>query len=310
MKALVLLNRGAGTVVSTTAAKTYAAVVDAMAGERIEAELRNVPPTQLALEAHAAASSDVDVVVAGGGDGTINTVAAALAGTGKPLGVLPLGTLNHFAKDLGLPLDLASAAAVIAARYTAAVDVGRVNDSIFLNNSSIGLYSRTVLVREAQRRRGWSKWWAMGLAILKVFRRFPLVEVRLTTDEASIHRRTPLVFVGNNRYEFDLFTVGTRNCLCAGELGLYIAHTQSRWGVVSLAIRAALGRLKQSQDFELSCQNEVWIESRKRALRVALDGEVVTLQPPLHYRTWPGALQVCVPNKADVEGSENKTKCP
>jgi diacylglycerol kinase family enzyme len=301
MKVIVLLNRAAGTVNADTA------VADAMAGARIEADLRNVPPDQLALEAHAAVESDADVVVAGGGDGTINTVAAALAGTDKPLGVLPLGTLNHFAKDLGIPLDLAGAAAVIAARHTASVDVGRVNDSIFINTSSIGLYSRAVLVREAERRRGWSKWWAMGLAMLKVFRRFPMLEVRLTTAEAAIHRRTPLVFVGNNRYEFDLLTVGTRNCVCAGELGLYIANTQSRWGMVRLAIRGAVGRLKQSRDFELSCQREFWIESHKRVLSVALDGEVVTLPPPLHYRTWPEALQVCVP-KSEAERFERITE--
>ena len=304
MNVIVLLNRGAGTVVSATSATTEASVAHAMATAGIEADIRSVPHNLLAAQAREAADSDVDVVVAGGGDGTVNTVATALAGTDKRLGVLPLGTLNHFAKDLRLPLDLAGAAAVIAAGHTESVDVGRVNDSLFINNSSIGMYSRTVLVREAQRRRGWSKWLAMGLAMFKVFRRFPMLEVRLATDEAAIRRRTPLVFVGNNRYELDLFTVGTRNSLCAGELGLYIANTQSRWGIVKLAIRGAVGRLKQSRDFELSCQQEFWIESRKRALRVALDGEVVSLRPPLHFRTWPGALQVCVP-KGNAARSES-----
>lgn len=309
MKVIVLLNRGAGAVVSLTAAKTASAVADAMAAAGIEADLRSVPHQQLAAETRTAAVSDADVVVAGGGDGTVNTVASALAGTGKPLGVLALGTLNHFARDLGLPLDLASASAVIAAGRTESVDLGRVNDSVFINNSSIGLYSRAVLVREAHRRRGWSKWWAMGLAMLKVFRRFPMLEVRLTTEGAAMRRRTPLVFVGNNRYEFDLFTVGTRDCLCAGELGLYIANTQSRWGMVRLAIRSAFGMLKQSRDFELSCQREIWVESRKRRLHVALDGEVVTLRPPLHYRAWPGALQVCVP-KRDAARTETGGEAP
>jgi diacylglycerol kinase family enzyme len=287
-----------------------AAAADAMTSSGIAADLRSVSHYQLAAEAKAAAGSDADVVVAGGGDGTVNTVAAALAGTGKPLGVLALGTLNHFARDLGIPLDLASAAAIIAAGHTEPVDVGRINDLVFVNNSSIGLYSRAVLVREAHRRRGFSKWWAMGLAILKVFRRFPMLEVRLTADGSAIRRRTPLVFVGNNRYEFDLFNVGTRDCLCAGELGLYIANTQSRWGMVRLAIRGAFGRLKQSRDFELSCQREIWVESRKRGLHVALDGEVVTLRPPLHYRTWPAALQVCVPkrNAARIETQGKNTE--
>jgi diacylglycerol kinase family enzyme len=303
MRAIVLLNCAAGTAISS------AAIADALAGAGIDPDLRNISPAQLASEARSAAKSNAEVVVAGGGDGTINTLATALAGTEKPLGVLPLGTLNHFAKDLGLPLDLPGAAAVIAGRHTASIDVGRVNDSVFINNSSIGLYSQAVLEREAQRRRGWSKWLAMGLAMLKVFRRFPMLEVRLTTAEAAIRRRTPLVFVGNNRYEFDLFTVGTRNCVCAGELGLYIANTQSRWGIIRLAFLGAVGRLKQSRDFELSCQNEFWIESHKRFLSVALDGEVVRLSPPLHYRTWPGALQVCVP-KSEAEKLKNRNEDP
>src|SRR5436190_3598016 len=133
MKVIVLLNRGAGTVVSDTAAKTDAAVADVMAAAGITADLRSVLHHQLAVEAYAAAGSDADIVVAGGGDGTVNTVAAALAGTGKPLGVLALGTLNHFARDLGLPLDLASAAAAIAEGHTEPIDVGRVNDSVFIN---------------------------------------------------------------------------------------------------------------------------------------------------------------------------------
>lgn len=309
MKVIVLLNRGAGAMVSVTAATKDTAVADAMAAAGIEADIRSVPHQQLAAEAKAAAGSDADVVVAGGGDGTVNTVAAALAGKDKTLGVLALGTLNHFAKDLGLPLDLAGAAAVIAEGYTESVDLGRVNDSVFINNSSIGVYSQAVIEREAHRRRGWSKWVAMGLAMLKVFRRFPMLEVRLITDGATIRRHTPLVFVGNNRYGFDLFTVGTRDSLCAGELGLYIANTQSRWGMVKLAIRGALGRLKQSRDFELSCQTEFWVESRKHHLHVALDGEVVTLLPPLHFRTWPGALQVCVPNR-DVARMETRDEVP
>ena len=301
MKVIVLLNRSAGSVVSATAQRTDDAVAQALAAAGVKADVLSVSHSQLAVQARAVAASDADVVVAGGGDGTINTVAAALAGTPKALGVLPLGTLNHFAKDLGLPLDLAGAAATIAARHTRSVDLGRVNDSIFLNNSSIGLYSRAVIVREAHRRRGWSKWWAMALAMLKVFRRFPMLEVRLTAGEAAIRRRTPLVVVGNNRYEFDLFALGKRGSLCAGELGLYIANTQSRWGMVGLAIRIGLGTLKQSRDFELSCQKELWIESRKRALRVALDGEVVSLRPPLHYRTWPAALRVCVPKSEGLQ---------
>src|SRR6185503_11351427 len=125
-----------------------------------------------------------DVVVAGGGDGTVSTAAGALAGTGVPLGVLPLGTLNHFAKDLGIPLDLGDAARVIVAGWTQTVDVGEVNGRLFVNNASVGMYARLIAERAAMQRIGRGKWVAHGLATLRVFRRYQRlrVEVRTATD--------------------------------------------------------------------------------------------------------------------------------
>ena len=223
-----------------------------------------------------------------------------------PLGILPLGTLNHFAKDLGIPLDLPGAAQVIGAGNIGSIDVGDLNGTVFINNSSLGVYPRAVLERDAQQsRHGLRKWTAMGLAILKVFRRFPLVHVRLTTETESLVRKTPLVFVGNNRYEMNLFNVGKRACLNRGELSLYIANTQTRWGMVLLSLRALLGRLEQARDFEVHCLSSCWIETRRHRLHVALDGEVRKLTPPLEYRVRAGALRVCLPVKVITEPSSN-----
>lgn len=299
MKAIVLLNAKAGSLLGSTSDSFVQSVQGALAAAGIDAQIRTVRHDELSRAAKAAAQSFVDVVIGGGGDGTISTIAAALADTDTPLGILPLGTLNHFAKDLGVPLDLVSAAQAIASGQTVAVDLGRVNDAIFINNSSLGLYPRVVQGRESLRNRfRLGKWFAMLIAIFKVFRRFPLVQVRLQTEAGAVERRTPLVFVGNNTYQLDLLNIGKRACVNEGCLSLYVANTQNRWGVFKMSLRAMLGRLRQTRDFEQVCLSEFTIVSRRKRLYVGLDGEVVKLRPPLHYRTWPGALKVRVPTLA------------
>jgi len=237
-----------------------------------------------------------EILVAGGGDGTINTGAQAVIGRDVRLGVLPLGTLNHFAKDLGIPLDLAEAARVITSGRRRAVDVAAVNDRVFVNNSSIGLYPHVVRHRDEMRERlGHGKWLAMFLAIVAVFRRFPLVRVRLSVHGEDWVRTTPFVFVGNNQYEIESFNLGGRTSLEKGDLCVYFANRTGRWGMVRLALRALLGRLRQDQDFNALCATEVTIDTSRPHLPVAFDGEVEQMKPPLTYRIRPRALNVMLP---------------
>ena len=126
--------------------------------------------------ARRAAQSDSRIIVAGGGDGTINAVASAVINTDKTFGVLPLGTLNHFAKDLHIPLDLEDAVRTVLAGHTTQVDVGEVNERIFLNNSSLGLYPRLVHEREKKQQLGSRKWTAFFWAGVAVLRRYPFLE--------------------------------------------------------------------------------------------------------------------------------------
>ncbi len=252
--------------------------------------------------ARQAVADGVATVVAGGGDGTINAVASQLAGTAARLGVLPLGTLNHFAKDLKIPLDLDQAVANIAHGVPLQVDVGEVNGRIFLNNSSLGIYPDIVRDREHQQRhlkRG--KWPAFGWAVLGALRRFPFLNVRLKVNGAEHARRTPFVFIGNNEY-MQGFTIGERERLDSGMLSLYATQRCSRTGLVGLAFSALLGRLAQARDFDVLLAPELVIESRHHRMRVATDGEVTVMAPPLRYRSRAAALTVIVP--AAVAGSE------
>ena len=250
------------------------------------------------IAADAAARSPA-AVVAAGGDGTVNAVASVLAGTDIPLGVLPLGTLNHFAKDLQIPLGLEDAARTIAAGHAVRVDVGQVNGQVFINNSSLGLYPHIVRDREIQQRRlGRNKWAALVLASFSMLRRSPFLTLRLSLDDEQHQLTTSFVFIGNNEYVMEGFNIGARTRLDSGRLSVYLTRRRSRARVLMLGLRALIGRLYQAKDFEATTAQTLVVETRRRRLHVATDGEVTIMQPPLEYLIRPRALRVLVPPPA------------
>ena len=237
-------------------------------------------------------------VVAGGGDGTVSAVASALVGGKASLGVLPLGTLNHFAKDLGIPLEQDAAVANIATGRLLAVDVGDVNGRTFINNSSLGLYPDIVRDREQlQRRLGHGKWRALLQASINAARRYPVMTACIELDGTTWERRTPFVFIGNNEYTMEGFQIGERPSVSDGKLSLYVAQRTGRFGLLRLALLALFKRLDQARDFDVATAREFVVHTRHKRLRVATDGEVTVMETPLHYRVRPGALRVIVPQQ-------------
>ena len=235
-------------------------------------------------------------VAAGGGDGTVGTVASGLVGSETALGVLPLGTLNHFAKDLGVPLDPDEAARTIATGRIRTVDVGEVNGRIFVNNSSLGLYPSVVRGREREQRLGRSKWVAFFWATLAVLKRHPTLTIRLECDDGqTMTRRTPLVFIGNNRYEMHGLKIGSRPRLDAGTLSVYLLHHERAVSLLRMGLEAVFGQLRRGVGFDFLSAHTVRIDVRRRKVHVATDGEVSTADPPLHYKIHPRALRVIVP---------------
>jgi YegS/Rv2252/BmrU family lipid kinase len=250
----------------------------------------------IAAIARDAAQASERIVVAAGGDGTVSAVAGALAGSDKILGVLPVGTLNHFAKDLGIPLDLEAAIRNIKEGNVAAIDVGEVNGRIFINNSSLGIYPQIVSRREAQQRRlARGKWTAFFWATIQALRRFPFLDLRIAFEGQQIVRRTAFLFIGNNEYKIAGFELGSRSCVNGGKLGLYLSHGTGRLGLFRLAFHALFGRVDQAKDFDVFSVSEARVETGKRRLLVACDGEVERMQTPLEYRIRPAALRVLVP---------------
>jgi diacylglycerol kinase family enzyme len=293
----IIISAGAGTVAGADNDKLCERLASIFDANQIDADIslaqNGADVTELAQDA---ARGPYKVIVAAGGDGTVNSVAAVAVESGKILGVLPLGTLNHFARDLKIPSDLEAAAHTIVAGHTTDVDVAAVNDRIFLNNSSLGLYPTIVRERQKRERLGFQKWPAFFWATIQAFRRYPFLDVQLRVNGELLNRFTPFVFVGNNEYAMDLFNIGLRDRLDRGVLSIYITHGTSRLKLIALALRAVTGRLRDDKDFLALSSSEVKIQTRRKRLRVAFDGEVDVMKSPLNYRVRAGALRVIVPN--------------
>jgi diacylglycerol kinase family enzyme len=294
MRIALVVNRGAGTGECEATARQVEAQLRA-AGAQVRSTLAETGD-ELVAAARRGVADGVEAVAAAGGDGTQSAVAAVLAGTGVVQGVLPFGTLNHFAKDLGIPLDLPAATRVLTQGRVVEVDVGEVNGRTFINNSSIGLYPDIVRDRERQRRRlGKGKWRALWSASLHAARALPMLRVHIAGVGERLLRESPFVFIGNNEYRMQGFSIGARERLDAGELSLYVAQRPGRFGLLRLAFRALFHRLEQARDFDVVKGSGFVIRTGRAKERVSADGEVVLLDTPLHYRVRPKALKVIVP---------------
>ncbi len=169
-----------------------------------------------------AASQGVTAVIAGGGDGTLNAVAQGLRDTPVPMGILPLGTLNHLARDLKVPLEIDRAIDALRDSREVTIDLGEVNGRVFLNNSIIGLYPAYRFARDTRERRGWARWRAIASAIFSVFRRRPTLELSLVADGRKLDRRTPYILVANNEHRMEGYQIGHRDRINQGRLWVYV----------------------------------------------------------------------------------------
>ncbi|MEJ7582946.1 MAG: diacylglycerol kinase family protein [Acidimicrobiales bacterium] len=296
MRASVVVNCAAGAVDGAAVGEQRREILVALASDGVDADIEFVVGSALADAVVRAIGQKPDVVVVAGGDGTLGTAAKELADSDVPLGILPLGTFNHFAKDLGIPIDLTGAASVIGRGNVRRVDVVDVGDRCFVNNSSVGVYPIMVALRdEIGQERGWGKVRSMPIAVGHVLRRFPVRRLTITAGTYQARLRTPFVFVGNNRYEIGPRGIGTRTAVDSGELCLYVAEASTRARLVWVALKAVLRGSASVEDLHESRATEVTIDARHHRLQVALDGEVATLRSPLLYRIRPGVLSVLAP---------------
>jgi YegS/Rv2252/BmrU family lipid kinase len=290
----VLINRQGGA--ASQDPKIGDTVAKALGDAGIEAEVELIGGGDCSVRCAAVAERGDELVIVGGGDGTISAAASALVGTETALGILPLGTLNHFARDLGIPTDVSEAAKLIAARTRRRVDVAEMNERIFINNSAIGLYPLMVIDRDLQRKRlGRSKKLAMIVASARTLARFGHQRLTLTVNDEKERVDTPLLFVGNNDYRIDLGAPGQRESLEDGQLCVMVMRKKTRRGLIAASIRALFNRTRDDDMEKIDGVERLRVATHRSVIPVSLDGEVVGAAPPLDYRIRKGALRVIAP---------------
>lgn len=300
MRFHVLVNGGAGSADESQEAGQVADIEAAFVAAGAEAVVSTVEPADLSNEVCRIWEADdrPDAVVVAGGDGTVNCAAEVAVATDVVLGVLPLGSFNHFAKDLGLPIDLEGAAAALAAGEVRQVDVAEVNGRFFVNNSALGVYPAMVEIRDRMGdERGWGKVRAVPVAAYRVLRDLPSHRLDLSGpgEYRRLRVRTPLVFVGNGVYANPGGGIAARDNLADGVLGVAVARAVSRWGLVGTIVRALVAGAENTRDLDSIELSELTVTSRSRRIQVARDGEVDWVDLPLHYRSRPEALRVLAP---------------
>ena len=297
----VLINRNGGA--ASRDPKIGETVGKALRDAGLEVDVELVNGSDCVGRCTTVAERGDELVIVGGGDGTVSAAASALAGTETTLGILPLGTLNHFARDLGIPIDLGEAAKLIANGNERRVDVAEMNDRIFINNSAIGLYPLMVIDRDLQRRRlGRSKKLAMIVASMRTLARFGHQRLTLTVNDEKERIDTPLLFVGNNDYRIDLGAPGQRESLEDGQLCVMVMRKKTRRGLIAASIRALFNRTRDDDMEKIDGVERLRVAAHRTVLPVSLDGEVVGAAPPLDYRIRKGALRVIAP---EAEGNQH-----
>jgi YegS/Rv2252/BmrU family lipid kinase len=280
---------------SSGASDSFKEIQAAFADLKVAPEYIPITTNRLHDKLRTAASKKGTTIVAAGGDGTINGVVHAVIGTKCKLGIIPVGTLNHFARELNVPLDIPGAVQTILKGKTVRVDAAAVNDRSFVNNSSIGWYPRSLRTRDELGDRI-GKWPAALVGSVKAMIRPRRYHVELTIDGQKHTYRTPFVFVGNNAYKRGEPGVGQRETLHGGQVAIYVVKAQSITGIVRMLFHGLLTRKHRTQDFAIYYTSECTIQTRHhRRLNVACDGEVTSLRTPLHYKSVPEALDVITP---------------
>jgi diacylglycerol kinase family enzyme len=235
-------------------------------------------------------------IVVAGGDGTINTVASTCVEAERPLGLIPAGTFNYIARNLGVPAEVSQAVAVIVNGRVCHADIGEVNGRIFLNNAGIGLYAQMLERREQDKRRfGRNRTVAFFSGMRSLLSAHPLNAVELVADGQTERHLTTTLFFGCNALQLEDFNLTAAECVRQQKLAVLSLQLRNRWEAIVAACAALMGRLDQAYTTKTFCASRVHVQTRRRVLKVAIDGEIVLLGSPLDVRLRPGALRVFAP---------------
>lgn len=292
----VLANPGSG-----RASRDATAIDRAMAVFGPDVPLRRLTEGQTFADAVRQALADgFTTIVAAGGDGTVTGIAQALLGTGASLAILPLGTFNFVSRGLGLSEEPEAAARAILAGHPHRISVGMVNDQLFLNNVSLGLYPRILSEREAMYARyGRFRLLAYWTVLATILRAQRTPSFRIETEDSTRALRTPLIFIARSAYQLERFGLSGADIISDDRFAVFVARTGTRWHLMKVAFHLARKRLVLGTDVELFSAHRMTIHTAKRRPRVAFDGEKRKMLAPLEFEILPDALSIIIPDAGD-----------
>lgn len=292
----VLANPGSG-----RASRDGSAIGKAMAVFGPDVPLRRLTEGQTFADAVKQALADgFTTIVAAGGDGTVTGIAQALIGTGANLAILPLGTFNFVSRGLGLSEDPEAAARAILAGHPHRISVGMVNDQLFLNNVSLGLYPRILSEREAMYARyGRFRILAYWTVLATIIRAQRTPRMTIETEDGTRSLRTPLIFIARSAYQLERFGLSGADIISDDRFAVFVARSGTRWHLIKLAFHLARKRLVAGTDVELFSAHSLTIRTPRRRPRVAFDGEKRRMLAPLKFEIRPDALSIIIPDAVD-----------
>jgi len=290
-KATLFLNRSSGSKLPEAEISALIAAAREASVEVVELS-REIDCAQVIRDR---ASRGTSTFIAAGGDGTVHHVVQAVVNTGSDFAVIPTGTYNHFARDIGIPLEWPEALEVALNGERRQVDTARVNDRYFVNNVSIGLYPEVVTLRE-ERGRDYPRWKARLFALYTTLRRYPHVTVAVEADDRREMLRTHVFMVSNNSYDLERLGIeAPRERLTGGHLSVYWLPHVTRWTLTRYISRYLAGRVRTIPGFRSFRTLQMKVQSTRHVLNVGIDGEVFAMQTPLLITTVPRSLTVRVP---------------
>lgn len=240
--------------------------------------------------------TDHGVIVAAGGDGTLNAVASQLLNQEIPMGILPLGTFNYVARVLNIPLDLLEAAKIVGTGEPRASHVARINDYIYLNNASLGLYPLFIKKRELYNQK-FGRFplhaYTSGLDVL--IRDRKELKLELEVDGTKYPVKTPLLFFGNNQLQLEEMKLKIAKCAELGEVAGVILAKSDKATLFKTLFQLIRGNLEKAEDVYSFSGEQVAVYSKKSSLTIAIDGELMEIKTPLHFSVAKNALKIMVP---------------
>jgi len=291
---LVLLNARAGTLLDTGTDHVKEALRAALSARAQRLDIHLLKPRNIHSAVAQARHSDYDTIIVGGGDGSANCAAGALAGSDKTLGVLPFGTVNLLGRDLGMPPDIDAAIAALARAQPRRIDLARVNDRFFHSLCGIGFFSQMARAREETRGHPLGRFLGFGLAALRALRRSGRFTLELEIDGHAQAVDALAVLVTNNRFGPDW----RRPHLDRGMLEVHIAENSGALGMLKATTDLLTGSWRESPGIRSITAREVVIRHARRRAWTATDGELIRERLPLRYGIRPQALNVLMANES------------